>query len=256
MTALSDTFQLLMMQIRTTIRIPIWIFVTLVQPVIWLALYGQLFRRVVDIPGFSSDSYIQFLTPGVVIMTAMFGSFWSGMGLIEALNDGVVDRLLATPIRRWSIIASRVLHAALTVTIQSVIILILGMVLGARIPGGVFGGLAIVVLAFLLGSAFSALSNGLALITRREETLIAIVNFLGLPLVFLSTAFMASDLMPTWIRTVAKINPVNWAVNGARYAMAGDDSTAVLTYILLLLGFVIISIFFSTRAFSIYQRST
>lgn len=86
MTFLSDTYHLTVRHIRTSLRIPIWIIVMLVQPIIWLTLYGQLFRRVVEIPGFESASYIQFLTPGVVIMTAFFGAAWSGMGLVEDLQ--------------------------------------------------------------------------------------------------------------------------------------------------------------------------
>ena len=93
---LEDTQHLLIRHIRATLRLPIWIAVTLVQPVIWITLFGQLFRRVVEIPGFDSGSYIEFLTPGVVIMTAMFGSAWSGMGLIEDLHHGVIDRMLST----------------------------------------------------------------------------------------------------------------------------------------------------------------
>jgi ABC-2 type transport system permease protein len=251
----SDTYHLTIRHVRTTLRIPIWIFVTLTQPVIWLTLYGQLFRRVVEIPGFEADSYIQFLTPGVVIMTAFFGSAWAGMGIIEDLQHGVVDRMLATPVNRAALIAARVVHAALTVAIQSVIILLIGLVLGARIPGGVPGMLAILLLGALLGAGFSALSNGVALLTRREETLIAIINFFGLPLTFLSTAFMASDLMPGWIRFLSNGNPVNWAVNGARDAMLGENWSMVWTYSLLLAAFVLIASFFSTQAFRAYQRA-
>lgn len=252
---LADTYHLTILHIRTTLRIPIWIFVTLTQPVIWLTLYGQLFKRVVEIPGFESDSYIQFLTPGVIIMTAFFGSAWAGMGIIEDLKGGVLDRMLATPVSRGALIASRVVHAGLTVAIQSVIIMVLGIILGADIPGGVAGALAIFLLAALLGSGFSAISNGVALLTRREETLIAVINFFGLPLVFLSTAFMASDLMPGWIRFLAQGNPVNWAVDGSRNAMLGEQWSEVWTYGLLLAAFVLIAGFFSTQAFRAYQRS-
>ena len=252
---ITDTYHLMIRHIRTTLRIPVWIFVTLTQPVIWLALYGQLFRRVVEIPGFESDSYIQFLTPGVVIMTAFFGSAWAGMGIIEDLRGGVLDRMLATPVSRSALIASRVAHAGLTVAIQSVIILVLGLILGADLPGGLSGALAILLLAALLGAGFSAISNGVALLTRREETLIAVINFFGMPLVFLSTAFMASELMPDWIRFVAQGNPVNWAVNGARDAMLGQNWSDVWAYSLLLTAFVLLAGFFSTQAFRMYQRS-
>lgn len=255
-TFVADTYHLTLRHIRTTMRIPVWIFVTLTQPVIWLALYGQLFKRIIEIPGFESDSYIQFLTPGVVIMTALFGSAWSGMGLIEDLKEGIMDRLLATPIHRGAIIASRVLHAALTVTIQSAIILIFGIVLGASVPGGVAGALAIMLMAALLGAGLAAISAGVALLTRREETLIAIVNFFGLPLTFLSTAFIASDLMPGWIQFLAQGNPVNWAVNGSRDAMQGQNWADIWAYTALLLGFVLLGIMFATQSFRAYRRTT
>ena len=253
---LSDTRHLLWRHVLTTWRIPIWIFVTLVQPVIWLAIYGQLFRRVVEIPGFAASSYIQFLTPGVVVMTALFGSAWSGMGIIEDLNDGVMDRMLATPVHRGALISARVLHAALTVVVQSVLILAMGLLLGARLQGGAAGGLAILLLASMLGAGFSALSNGLALVTRREETLIAIVNFFGLPLTFLSTAFMAADLMPGWIRTLSRFNPVNWAVNASRDAMLGRAWGSVWMDCALLAAFVVGAVTLATQAFRAYRSST
>lgn len=253
---LTDTGYLLLRHLRTTMRIPIWIAVTLIQPVIWLTIYGQLFRRVVEIPGFGADSYIQFLTPGVVIMTALFGSAWSGMGIIEDLSEGVMDRLLATPVNRAALISARVLHAALTVAVQSVIILVFGMLLGAKVAGGPAGFLAILVLGSLLGAGMSALSNGLALVTRREETLIAVVNFFGLPLTFLSTAFMAADLMPPWIQALARANPVNWAVVASRDAMLGQAWSGVAKSAAMLLAFAAGAVWVSTQAFRAYRRSS
>lgn len=240
MSYLRDTWYLLWRHIVTTVRIPIWLLVTIVQPMIWLLLYGQLFRRVVEIPGFDSGSYIQFLTPGVVIMTALFGAAWSGMGIISDLNEGIMDRLLATPVRPSAIVTAAVLHAVLTGLIQATIILVMSIVLGARIPGGIGGALLILLMAALLSGGLAFLSNGIALVTRREETLISVANFFGTPLLFLSTAFMAADLMPGWIRAVARFNPVNWAIDASRAAMAGTDWTVVMQNTVLLIGFVVL----------------
>ena len=81
-------------------RQPIWIAVTLVQPVIWLLLYGALFKSVIRIPGFQSHSYIQFIAPGIVVMTALFSSGWSGMAVIDDIDKGILDRFLVTPATR------------------------------------------------------------------------------------------------------------------------------------------------------------
>ena len=252
----ADTWHLYLRYMRNTLRLPIWIAVTLVQPVIWLFLYGQLFRRIVELPGFGEVTYIQHLTPGVVIMTAMFGSAWSGMSMIRDLDEGIMDRLLSTTVHRGAIISARVMHASFTVLVQSMIILLMGLALGARIDGGVTGVVAIIILALLLGASFSAISNGIALLARREETLIAVVNFFGLPLVFLSTAFIAADLMPGWIRSVSEFNPVNWAILGYRSAMLGEDWMLVLQYSGLLLAFVLVCSYFATLAFRVYQRAS
>ncbi|TVR68178.1 MAG: ABC transporter permease [Sphaerobacteraceae bacterium] len=252
----ADTWHLYLRYMRNTLRLPIWIAVTLVQPVIWLFLYGQLFRRIVELPGFGEVTYIQHLTPGVVIMTAMFGSAWSGMSMIRDLDEGIMDRLLSTTVHRGAIISARVMHASFTVLVQSMIILLMGLALGARIDGGVTGVVAIIILALLLGASFSAISNGIALLARREETLIAVVNFFGLPLVFLSTAFIAADLMPGWIRSVSEFNPVNWAILGSRSAMLGEDWMLVLQYSGLLLAFVLVCSYFATLAFRVYQRAS
>ncbi|MFW6074661.1 MAG: ABC transporter permease [Chloroflexota bacterium] len=94
-----------------------------------------------------------------------------------------------------------------------------------------------------------------ALLTRREESMIAVVNFFGLPLVFLSTAFIARDLMPGWIQFAFRLNPVNWGVNGARNAMFGQDWAMTMTYCGLLAGFVLLAGAFATGAFRSYQRA-
>ena len=86
--------------LRRLARQPWWIVVTLVQPIIWLLLFGPLFKSITKIPGFGYHSYIQFLAPGVVIMTAFFSGGWNGMATIDDLNRGVIDRLLVSPMRR------------------------------------------------------------------------------------------------------------------------------------------------------------
>ncbi len=254
-TFVADTNQLLIRHLRTTLRLPIWIAVTLVQPVIWLTLFGQLFRNVVELPGFSTGTYIEFLTPGVVVMTSLFSAIWSGMGMIEDLKEGVLDRLLTTPLHRASLIAARVAHTSITIAVQSVLILLLGWMLGAGVAGGVGGFLLILLAAVLLGAGIAALSNGLALIARREETLIAVANFFGMPLVFLSTAFMAAESMPQWIRTLSKGNPVNWAVDASRQAMQGVAIGDVWMKCGLLAVFLILAGWVATQAFTMYRKT-
>jgi ABC-2 type transport system permease protein len=242
--------------IRALLRQPWFVAITLVQPVIWLLLFGALFKKVVEIPGFGGGSYITYLTPGIVVMTALFSSGWNGMGMINDLEQGVVDRFLVSPAPRLPLILGPLMQAAINITIQSLIIVGLALIVGASFPGGVLGVIALIVCALILGTAMGALSNGVALLARKEETLIGAMNFIVLPLTFLSSAFMKQNLAPQWIQDVAKFNPVNWAVEAGREALGSSpDWGYVLARAGLLAGVAALLLWFAVRAFRTYQRS-
>ena len=242
--------------VRAFLRQPWYVAVTLVQPVIWLLLFGQLFKSVVEIPGFATASYIAFLTPGIVVMTALFSSGWSGMGYITDLDRGVMDRFLVTPVSRAAMIAGQLTYQATMTVLQSLIILGLGLLAGARFPGGLASVAAFLLATTLLGTAFAALSNTLALLLRKEESLIAAVNFVVLPLTFLSTTFMPAQLVPQWIRDVSRYNPVNWAVEVGRQTLhATVDWQLIATRGGALLALALLCAWVSIRAFRAYQRS-
>jgi ABC-2 type transport system permease protein len=254
--ALVDTWFMTARHFRNLVRQPVWIFISLVQPVVWLLLYGALFRRIIEIPGFGSNSYIDFLTPGIVVMTCLFSAGWSGMGLIDDIDRGVVDRFLVSPASRGSLISGRLVQGAIVGVIQSVIIILLGLIVGATYAGGILGLAALTLGAVLLGTAIGALSNGIALLSRREETMIAVSNFVLLPLTFLSSIFMAQALMPQWMQDVAQYNPVNWAVQAGRAALvANPDWGIVLSRLGWLAVFTVVCTWLATRAFRVYQRS-
>jgi ABC-2 type transport system permease protein len=254
MTAVADTWALCVRDLLRLWRQPWFIAVTLVQPVIWLLLFGALFERVVDIPGFQGGDYKQYLVPGVLVMTAFFSSGWNGMSTIDDLDRGVTDRFLVLPIMRWPLIAGRVGMNLVQLGIQSLIIIGLALITGVSFPGGPFGVLALIVAAALLGTGFAALSNALALVARKEESLIGAVTFLQLPLTFLSTAFMQASLMPGWINTVSDYNPVDWAIRAGREAVgANPDWATVLGYCGLLVAFALACLVLATRAFRAYQ---
>src|SRR6266496_1055736 len=210
------------------LRQPAYVLITLVQPVIWL-LFGALFKRVVEIPGFGTGSYVTFLTPGVVIMTALFSSGWSGMGFIEDIDRGVLDRFLVSPVRRVGLMAGSLAYGAVTTVVQSLIIVVLGVATGARFGGGVAGVAVVVVCAVLLGAAISSLSNALGLLARQRETLIGATQFVMLPLTFLSAAMMQVRLMPAWMQQVARYNPLNTTRSTGRSRPAARRSAQAPT---------------------------
>jgi ABC-2 type transport system permease protein len=256
MTRTRQTLQVTMRGVRVLIRQPAYLGITLTQPLIWLLLFGALFKAIARIPGFHGGSYIDFLTPGIVVMLAISSAGWTGMGFIEDINGGVMDRMLVSPVWRGALNAGSVIYAVTTIVIQSALIMLLALALGANYKGGIGGALLLILLAGLLGAAFASLSNGLAVLTRQRETLIGAVSAVILPLTFLSSALMQQSLVPAWIRTIAKFNPVNWAVEAGRSAaMEKIDWSLVGTRLGLLAALALLCGVLATRAFGTYQRS-
>ena len=242
--------------LRAQYRQPALIAFTLVQPAIWLLLFGQLFRGVVNIPGFGDSSYIAFLTPGIVMMTALMNSGWSGTTFIADMERGVMDRMLASPVSRGGLMAGQLISNATTTVIQTILVFAIGFAAGARYDGGV-GGYAITVFAaMLVGTAFGSLSNAVALLTRQDEALIGIFQFVSLPLTFMSSIMIDPRVAPHWVNVAARFNPVDWAALAARQSLSADpDWSSVARHGLYLAAFTLIVGWLSTRAFRTYQRS-
>ncbi|TCO24882.1 ABC-2 type transport system permease protein [Kribbella steppae] len=242
--------------LRAQYRQPALIAFTLIQPAIWLLLFGQLFKGVVNIPGFSDSSYIAFLTPGIVMMTALMTSGWSGTTFIADMERGVMDRMLASPVSRGGLMAGQLISNATTTLIQTLLVFAIGMAAGARYDGGAAGYAVTVAASMLVGTAFGSLSNAVALLTRQQEALIGISQFVSLPLTFMSSIMIDPAVAPHWVNVAARYNPVDWAAIAARQALsANPDWSSVARHSLYLLAFTLFVAWLSTRAFRTYQRS-
>jgi ABC-2 type transport system permease protein len=256
MKALRHTWQVTLRNLRAILRQPAWVGITLVQPMIWLLLFGALFKSIARIPGFHGGSYVEFLTPGLIVMLAISSAGWSGMGSIEDMNIGVMDRFLVSPIWRGALNAGSVAQQVIVIAIQSLIVAGLSLAVGGHFPDGPGGVAVLIGVSALLGASFASLSNALALVVRQRESLIGAVTSVTLPLTFLSGAFMQQSLAPGWIRDVARFNPVNWAVEAGRSAATEHtDWSLVLSRTGLLAALLLVSAALATRSFRAYQRS-
>jgi ABC-2 type transport system permease protein len=254
-TTIEQTLFLCARILRNLSRQPIWIVVMIVQPMFWLLLYSQLFRRITDLGSFGTSDYVDYLTPGVAIMTAFFSGSWAGMGMIEDLDRGVIERILATPARRSAIVFGWVLYSGIVATLQALLILLTGLVLGAT-NGGLTGWLVILLASFLVAAGFAGVSHGLALLTRQEASMIAIAQFIGLPLLFLSSLLIARELMPDWMQTLSLLNPVEWATRAARgEALPGTSWDELGSFLVLLVAFAAATGAFATWCFNAYRRA-
>jgi len=241
-------------QVRNLMREPIWIAMMVIQPMLWLVLYGQLFKHV-GAQGHRNGGYIEFLTPGVVAMNAFFGGMWSGMAMISDLDRHVIDRFLAAPTVRVAIVLSQVVRAGITAILQALILLLVALALGVHVHGGVLGWLVVFAGAALLCGVFAGFSHGIALLMRRESSMIAAANFVGMPLMFLSSILVTAALMPGWIKAIARYNPVDWGTRAMRNAVYDVGWGATGIYLALLVGVAAATSLFATWCFRAYQRS-
>ena len=236
MNAIADTWYLFVRNLRISFRVPfIWVMAVL-QPLLWLLLFSQLFKTIVTIPGFPYDSYLAYLAPGIILMTALFGATFSGMGTLVDIDLGYLDKMLVTPVSRNAIMLGRMGGDVVRVVVQAIIIVLIALAMGTGFATGFPGFITAILLIALLVIGFAGLSNILALRIRDHQLFIMVINFLTLPLMFLSDAMMPMQLLPGWIQTVAKYNPVTYAADGIRSLMTTGFDGVVLVKSFLILG--------------------
>ena len=247
----ADTWHLFYKYMIITVRMPLWSLFSLIQPLIWLVIFGQLFKNMAQMPGFPTASYLDFFMPGVLIMTVLFGSSWSGVSLLREIQSGTVDKMLASPVSRVAIVLSRVLHSTAQVFAQTFIILGVAWALGTSINfNPLYLGLGMLVI-LLLALCFAAVSNGFAIALQREEPLVIIGNLMTLPLMFFSTALVPEQFMPSWIKYISAINPIHYAVKSVRAVMVGaPDMSAYWTGCLVLMLFTGAALSWAVSAFN------
>ncbi len=239
-----------------SLRMPWGLGVSVIQPLIWIVLFGNVFRSVTQVPGFGGDSYLTFLVPGILMMTMLYSGAWAGTGFVDDIRSGVMDRLLSSPVSRSALVAGQLAQQLLVSLVQGVVLLLIGLAAGARYAGGV-GGIGFALLAsLLLAAAFCSVSAAVALTARDQTALIGISTVVVLPATFLSTALMPAALLPHWVQTAGRYSPLTWATDIARTAMSDRlDGGIVVTRGLLLLALAALAYAWSVVAMRRYQRS-
>jgi len=226
------------------------IIMVLVQPFIWLVLMGNLFERMAALPGFPADSYLDYMAPGVVTMVTLFGGIFGGLSIVWDRRLGYLNKLLAAPIARSSVVSGKMLAIGLQTGIQAAVIFIIALTMGVSFKTGPLGVLMVIVLAMLLSLVFAGISLSFGAVITSHETLMAVVNFFTMPLMFTSNAMLPLSFMPGWLRTVAKLNPLSYAINPMRSLfLTGWDAAelaegvAVLALVALALGYLATRLF-------------
>ncbi|SDS50949.1 ABC transporter permease [Microlunatus soli] len=223
--------------VRIVGRQPVAIAVMIIQPLVWLLLYSQLFQSLPRLGGFETANYLEYLAPGIAIFAAFNHGAWEGGGVVQDIERGAIDRFLTTSLPAAALLSSRTLQAALIGAGQALFVMITALVFGARVRTGPIGFLIILIAGVLVCTAFAAFTHTIALLARRQETMTMVGLFITFPLMFSSTMFTSAEQMPSWLQHLASLNPVNWAVEAARAAMLGTNWTTAAVHLVALAGF-------------------
>ncbi|MFA9415708.1 ABC transporter permease [Natrinema sp. HArc-T2] len=210
-----------------SIRNPFVLVVSLVQPIIFLVLFTQVFGGVAT-SALEGVTYETYLVPAIVIQVALVAAATSGIGLVNDIENGMFEKTLVSPMNRIAVFVGKTLAEIVRIIAQVTIVLGLGVMLGAEIATGLVGAVAIAGICVLFSVWFTAFSNVLAVVTRDEESTIIGANLLQLPLLFVSSAFLPLPALPAWIQTVATFNPITYGVDATRAVMLGEDTMTVI----------------------------
>jgi ABC-2 type transport system permease protein len=217
-----------MRNIIRNLRTPMLVTASLLQPVIWLVLFSQTFKGLANTDQFRRlgyGSYLEFLLPGMLVLSMLFTALQSGIATVTDIDTGVMDKLLISPIRRSSILLGRVGADAITMVIQGGIILALAVAMGAR-PNSAPGALAVLALATVFGVVWAGLSNLIALRTRNSELTMVGGLLLTLPALFLTPAFFPRQLLPGWLQGVSNVNPAAYVIETGQQLVSIGNSWA------------------------------
>ena len=215
-TFLADTWWVAWRELKHFLGQKVRIFMTLIQPFIWLALMGNMFEKMAQVPGFPAKSYLDYMAPGVVTMVTLFGGIFGGMSIVWDRRLGFLNKLLAAPIARSAVVSGKMLAIAVQTAVQAFIIFVIARLMGVHFATGFFGMVMVIVLAALLSLVFAGISLSFGAAIKTHETLMAVMNFFTMPLMFTSNAMMPLSFMPSWLQAIAKVNPLSFAINPMR----------------------------------------
>lgn len=234
---------------RLSLRNPAWVVIGLTQPILYLALFGPLLKKLKGLPGFPTGvSWWQVFVPGLLIQLSIFGALFVGFGLVAEYRSGVIEQMRVTPASRTALLIGRVLRDVVVLVVQAATLVVVAVIFGMRAPLG--GVLLAFILVAALGAACSSTSYAVALITKSEDALAPLLNTVAVPLLLLSGIMLPMSLAPGWLRRVAEINPFSHIVDGVRSFFRGDLGSPDALWSLLVAAIIVgLGIAFGARTF-------
>jgi ABC-2 type transport system permease protein len=270
---LGDVYTIWLREMKRLVRSKSRLLASMAQPILWLVLFGTAFdsmfsgaalggaagplmnnTTLAGVPGSEGLNFKSFFTPGIVAMTVLFGSVFSGIGVIFDREFGFLKEILVAPVSRTSIVAGKAFGGSTSAVISGLVILGLATLIGARFEPDFNPVVAALTAVFIIVVASLAFVNiGIAFASKIQnfEGFQMVMNFLVMPMFFLSGAFYPIDVMPGWLQVGTYINPMFYAVDGLRYCFSGSANAALPLWVsvAVLLGFMLFTTSVGTYLF-------
>jgi ABC-2 type transport system permease protein len=247
-----DTYTIFWREMKRYRKSRSGVLIRLIQPAVWIIVIGNTFagtRPLIQSVGFEGE-YIAFMTPGVIILTAIFTSIFGGVNTLWDRRYGFMNKALTSPISRSSIALGKMLAISLIAALQATLILGIALAIGVSFPNPLLiAPIMAIVILFSLG--FSGISVMVAATAKSQETFWGIINFLGIPLFMLSPALFPLELLPEWLGFAARLNPVTYTVLLVRGMMTGvNEGVNSILSIGIIAAFVVVMIGLASYVFT------
>jgi ABC-2 type transport system permease protein len=217
-----DTYTIFWREMKRYRKSRSGVIIRLIQPAVWIIVIGNTFagtQPLIQSVGFAGE-YIEFMAPGVIILTAIFTSIFGGVNTLWDRRYGFMNKALTSPISRSSIALGKMLAISLIAAFQATLVLGIALAIGVSFPEPLLV-IPIMAIVIMFSLGFSGISVMVAASAKSQETFWGIINFLGMPLFMLSPALFPLELLPEWLATAAKFNPVTYTILLIRGMMTG-----------------------------------
>ncbi len=234
--------------IRACLRNPVFLFMGVGTPVIYLALFTPLLKTLASQGSLGTSNVLSLFIPGMLPIIGFSTGLFAGFGMIDEVRSGVLERFRVTPARRFSILAGPVLFDVCCVLVQSLLFIALALPFGFR--GDWLGLLVLFVLLAMLTIVTSSFGNAMGVILKSEDQFAPLVHGIHLPILLLSGTLLPMSLAPGWLKTMAHFNPVYYVVEAARALALGHVATMEVLYaFLMLVPFTLFTLLWATNVF-------
>jgi ABC-2 type transport system permease protein len=223
---LRESFIVFRRQLRMNLRNPAWVIIGMLQPVLYLLLFGPLLKPLIS--RFGATNAYTFFVPGMLVQLGIFGAFFAGFSLIGEWREGVIEAERVTPASRTALLVGRLGRDVLQLLVQALILVGLGFVMGmdASASGILYG----VLLTLLVGGACAAASNALALTTKSEDVMAPVINMVMMPVLLLSGILLPMTLGPKWLERTSDFMPFKWVTDAVRTSFSGDFAQSPMVW--------------------------